>query len=121
MITDRVFFFSTKAPHREKYSSIQCVLIDWGELKIAVVVLNLWVMLCVLFSLVSKLFVLFVDGLKVVCLVDWRSQSCLSCWSMVSKLFAMLFDGLKHQILVDPWCQRARDGRRRLREAGPVS
>ena len=63
---------------------------DWGVLKIAVVVLNLWVMLFVLLSIVSKLFVLFVDGLKVVCLVD-------------------------------PWCQRARDGRRRLREAGPVS
>ena len=69
-------------------------------LKIAVVVLNLWVMLFVLLSIESVLFVLFGDGLKVVCLI---------------------VDGLKVVCLVDPWCQRARDGRRRLREAGPVS
>ena len=87
---------------------MQCILIDWGVLKIAVVVLNLWVMLFVLLSIVSKLFVLFVDGLKVVCLVDWWSQSCLSCLSVVSKLFVLLIDGLEDVCLVDRWSQTSK-------------
>ena len=88
-------------------------------LKIAVVVLNLWVMLFVLLSIVSKLFVLLVDSLKVVCfvvdslkvvlLVDGLKVVCLVCrWSQSCLFFCR-------------WSQRARDGRRRLREAGPVS